>query len=105
MEPIQNSELNEGWETWVTPKDSFDHGGDIVEVKNAETGNIILRGRVTAWTDLFGSGGILREDSDGNFQEGMPFPQGANEFREKMEKLRIRVVEPNDNRLDSTEAA
>lgn len=81
-------------EQWLTQADSLKHEGKTVTVFDATTGKELLRGEVTSYTDLLGSGGILKPDPKRGFdnvQGAIKFPQNPEEFTRQMSKYRFRV--------------
>ncbi len=81
-------------EAWLTQADSLKHEGKNVTVFDAKTGKEILRGRVTSYTDLLGSGGILQPDPQRGFDNvkgAIKFPQDPEEFTEQMSRYRFRT--------------
>lgn len=87
---------SESSESWATPEDSLKYSGRQVRVTDASTGEHVFTGVVVPYTDLLGSGGILKPDpvrGMNNVLGAIRFPHDPLEFQQEMAKYRFEAVD------------
>lgn len=92
-----HTQRQDDWQEWPTPSYAYRHIGQYVEVMNARSHVIVLRGEVVGYTDLLGSGGILEygpygQDTSGNsLTAAIKFPKNTQDFSAWTKRFRFRI--------------
>lgn len=92
------TDLNEGWKPWTSyEEDCAEISGRWINVRHVDTGELIMRGKLSPHTDLVGGAALLEPDAERGFdyvRRAILLPRDPEAFRKQLSAYLFRVEGP-----------